>query len=161
MKCEIVRRFFGMMEKLGQEQKLPHDYGTGHMLYHSELAFLTSISEMPEMNVSDLSAKLNITKSAVTQTCNKLFEKGLIEKYTKGKNKKEKFFRLTETGKSVKEKHDEYHMDSNEKIKNYLCSLDADSKEVLLGFFDKVEECTSLCVFACSCDKDCGLSISK
>lgn len=46
-----------------------------------------------------LSAKLGVTKSAVTQMNAKLLDKGLIERFQDYKNKKEKYFRLTNEGK--------------------------------------------------------------
>lgn len=161
MQCEIVRRFFELIDALTKEQKTPRDYGTGHLLYHSEVALLETIENHPERNVSDLAAMMNVTKSAVTQLTSKLFEKGLIEKYTIGNNKKEKFFRLSEAGLSARKGHDAYHTEANEKMKQYLCSLDSHEKSVLMSFFNQMEECSSLCVFPCRCGTGCDTMLPE
>lgn len=149
MQCEIVRRFFLLTDSLQREQKTPRDYGTGHLLYHSEVALLQAIDTHPGRNVSDLSDLLDVTKSAVTQLSAKLHEKGLIEKYTIGNNKKEKFFRLTDIGQTVRKGHETYHLEANNKMRQYLCSLDSQKKSTIIAFFEKMEECSSLCVFPC------------
>lgn len=90
--CEIARQFFEMMQAIAADKKTPRDYGTGELLFHSELDLLEKIFENPQQNVSDLAALCDVSKSAITQLCNKLLEKGLIEKYSLEKKQKGKIF---------------------------------------------------------------------
>lgn len=151
MQCKIVDDFFGLMTSLREEQRVPRDYGDGNQFYHSEVELLDTIKRNPQMNVSDLSVHCGVTKSAITQMCNKLIDKAVLEKYSVGKNKKEKFFRLTEQGELVYDGFVKYHAEANRNIQEYLCALNAQDKSVLVGFFSKVRENMPMCAFSCAC----------
>ncbi len=155
MQCEIVQQFFERMDELARIQKNPRDYGTGIPVYQAEMAVLDMIHFYPEMNVSAISEKMNVTKSAVTQITAKLIEKGLIEKYAAAKNKKERFFNLTDTGKQVRDGYKEFHSSANQKMKNYLCALDAHDKAVLIHFFDMLADCSPFSAFPCQRNNQC------
>lgn len=161
MKCEMIKAFFDMNEALSRGQKAARDYGTGHQVFHAEMLMLDAIESKPDMNVSELSDKLCVTKSAVTQLSGKLLEKGLIEKYTLGHNKKERYFRLTDAGAQVIQAHLAYHQRSSDMMQKYLCSLSLEDKAVLLRFFEQVKACDELCVFTCQCNAGCGLGTEK
>ena len=102
MQCEIAKRFFEMLAAVSAEQKTPVEYGDGQALYRAEISLLEKIDEYPAANVSALSARSGVTKSAVTQMSAKLTEKGLIEPYQNPGNKKERYFRLTEAGRKAR-----------------------------------------------------------
>lgn len=137
--CEIARQFFEMMQAIAAEQKTPRDYGTGELLFHSELDLLEKIFENPQQNVSDLAALCDVSKSAITQLCNKLLEKGLIEKYSLEKNKKEKYFALTQQGETVRALHAQYRQKAAQEMRAYLCALDGQAKKTILSFLPEYE----------------------
>lgn len=147
--CEIVGRFFETMQAVAAEQKIPGDYGTGHLFFHSELDLLEKIHQHPNCNVSDLSALCGVSKSAITQICNKLMEKGVIEKYNLAKNKKERYFRLIKEGETVRLKHQERHEEAAEEMRGYLCSMTGESKAVIIDFMEKMKEYMPVCAFPC------------
>lgn len=151
MQCEIARQFFEMLSAITSEQKIPREYTEGQVLYHAEIDLLEKIEAHPASNVSTLSAKSGVTKSAVTQMSGKLLEKGLIEKYQDPKNKKEKYFRLTESGRAVREKHAEYNRQAADQLRTYLCSMDAEHKKVIMEFLSVMKKYMPMCAFACRC----------
>ena len=104
MQCEMARQFFDMLTVITAKQKIPKEYADGQVLYNAEIELLEKIYQYPQANISILSVKLGVTKSAVTQMSIKLLDKELIEKFQDSKNKKEKYFRLTNKGKRP-EKH--------------------------------------------------------
>ena len=55
------------------------------------------------IKLTEISEKLNVTRSAITQVTNKLVEKEYIEKYTLPSNKKEVYLRI---GKKAIEQYD-------------------------------------------------------
>ena len=156
MQCRIVENFFDMLQCILDEQKTPKDYGAGIILYHSEVDLLEKIGRFQECNVSRLSKICGVTKSAITQMTGKLGEKGLIEKYSPPKNKKEKYFRLTEKGLEIRKGHEDYHRQSNAEIQGYLCALGPEQKKVVGEFMEKVKKCTPFCVFNCNCESGCA-----
>ena len=91
MQCEMARQFFDMLTVITAKQKIPKEYADGQVLYNAEIELLEKIYQYPQANISILSVKLGVTKSAVTQMSIKLLDKGLIEKFQDSKNKKEKY----------------------------------------------------------------------
>lgn len=151
MLCEISKKFFEMLTAITSEQKIPVEYSEGLLLYHAETDLLQMIGENPGANVSLLSEKLGVTKSAVTQMSARLTEKGLIEKYMVDANRKERYFKLTTSGESVRKLHEEYHRDASARLRNYLCSLSPEEKITITGFMEAMKTYMPVCAFPCVC----------
>lgn len=148
MQCEISKRFFDMLGEIAAEQKQPLNCG-GQLLHRSEINLLQLIESCPDSNVSALSEKSGVTKSAVTQISVKLCEKGLIETYKNPHNKKEKYFRLTQMGKNAKKQYEELNKSASMKMRGYLCALSTEEKKTIMEFIQKAKEYMPLCSFNC------------
>lgn len=151
MQCEIARQFFEMLHVITAEQKIPREYCGEHVLYRAEIELLNKIDENPAANVSTLSGKCGVTRSAVTQMSARLLEKGLVERYQSMSNKKEKYFRLTNMGRRVREEHDEYNKIAADKLRHYLCSLGENDKRAIVLFMEMMKQYVPLCSFPCGC----------
>lgn len=64
-------------------------------------------SELP--NVTKIAENMQMTRGAISKMTKKLLAKGLIEKYTLETNKKEIYFKLTESGKELFAEHEKRH----------------------------------------------------
>ena len=106
-------------------------------------------------------AALQLHKSAITQICNKLSEKGLIEKYQRGQNRKERYFSLTPQGEAVRLSHQEVHREAEETMRRYLCGLDAESKRIIMDFMEKMRQTMPIGVFTCPCEQEGQACISQ
>lgn len=148
MNCKVTEKIFEIINMIGEEQKKPREYG-GQLLYHSEVAFLDVVHRFPELNVSDMSNFMRITKGAVTQFSVKLSKKGLLEIYTKNGNKKEKYFRLTQTGETVRKEHFSFHEKSNRNLCGYLKTLDEKEMKTIFDFLNHLKNCVPFCEFDC------------
>lgn len=161
MQCEISRLFFEMLSAITTEQRMPREYCGGQVLYRAELNLLEKIDQYPNLNVSKLSEKSGVTKSAVTQMTVKLLGKGLIVRYQNPANKKEKYFRLTEEGRKVRNVHAQYNRMAAEELRSFLCSLNEDDKRVIVKFMEMMKQYMPLCAFPCRCaaeEKACFLA---
>lgn len=150
MQCEIARQFFEMMALIASEQKVPREYG-GTPLYHAELGLLDQIEEFPESNVSALSSRCGVTKSAVTQLSARLMEKGLIERYQSPRNKKERFFRLTDAGRQARQAYAEENQKAAGAMRRYLCGLSAEEKKTIVSFMAMMKTYIPVGAFPCHC----------
>ena len=148
MNCRVTEKIFEVMSMITEEQKKPREY-CGQLLYHSEVAFLDVVHRFPELNVSDMSDLLRITKGAVTQVSVKLSKKGLLEIYTKVGNKKEKYFRLTREGEEVRKEHLSFHEESNRNLCGYLKTLSEGEIETIFEFLNHLKSCVPFCEFDC------------
>lgn len=155
MECKISGLFFDLIQSMQEEQKKPKDYGTGQLLFHSEVNFLSTISNNPNANASEISAKLGITKGATTQLVARLTEKGLIECYHAPNNKKAKYLKLTPLGKKAQHGHEQYHKQANERMRNYLCTRSDQEKETISDLLNYMKECVPFCEFNCSHEGEC------
>lgn len=76
-------------------------------LSETEFRLISLVSEAQDndynIKLTEISEKLNVTRSAITQVTNKLVEKEYIEKYTLPSNKKEVYLRI---GKKAIEQYD-------------------------------------------------------
>ena len=78
----------------------PKDYGTGDLLYFTELHTITVVARNDEVNMTQLAEIMGVTKGAISQTIRKLVHKSLILK-TNITNRKEVNLRLSEKGRKI------------------------------------------------------------
>ncbi len=124
----------------------PRDYGTGYLLYSSEIHAIDMIGRSPDCNITGLSEKLGVTKGAVSQTVNKLAKKGLVEKYRDAGNDKEVYVRLTEKGVKAQQGFEDFHNMRDFSLHHYVKSLNDEQMVMLITFFqllyDEISEMT-------------------
>jgi len=151
MNCQIAESFIELITLFQNEQKQTNDYGTGIKINHIEASFLDTIYRHPDANVSCIARKLGVTKGAVTQTYGKLIEKGLVDSFMRSGNKKEKYFRLTETGEATRHGHQRYHEEANKNLCHYFSSLNENEAKVVFDFLEHLKQCVPFCEFTCQC----------
>jgi DNA-binding MarR family transcriptional regulator len=78
----------------------PKDYGTGDLLYFTEIHTITMVGKNKEINMTRLAEIMGVTKGAISQTIRKLVHKNLILK-SNSTNKKEFNLKLSPKGKTV------------------------------------------------------------
>ena len=149
MQCEIAQRLFELLSAIESRQKKPIDCGDGNTLYRAAAYLLNMINEFPGSNVSMLSARCGVTKSAVVQISSRLVQKGLIEACRNDENKKERYYRLTPAGDKARSLLDERNAAAAEKLRGYLCSLSTKKKSAVIEFLEHVEEDMPLYSFPC------------
>lgn len=137
---DIIEKVVRLSNKINQTNKVPRDYGSGHILYHSEIHTIEAISNHENVNASELSKILGITNGAVNQVTNKLIKKGLIEQYKLNDNNKEVFYKLTELGEKANLGHSSYHKEVYEKIIQYLNNSSEKEIKTVNMFLDSLIE---------------------
>lgn len=140
MNCQVVGKLFEVIKELSESES-------------SEINFLQVIESSTQMNTEinavELANQMNVTRSAVTQMCNKLEERGLIEKYSKPDNKKEKYLRLTESGVKTLDDFEKDHMEANDRMCTYINSLGEAERNTLIEFMENLQQCMPISNFQC------------
>lgn len=85
------------------EENSAYDYG------YSEIHTIEAIEDLQEANVTNISKYLKITKGAVSKITKRLVSKDLIESFKITNNKQKVFFKLTDKGRIIYEKHKKGH----------------------------------------------------
>lgn len=136
----FINNFAKIQYRINSNDKKPRKFGTSHFLHQSEIHFIDAIEPGEGSNVSQTAQKLGITNGAVTQVADKLVDKGLIKKYKKEGNKKEVYLKLTAQGTIAFESHRLFHKEINDKLIEYLDSLNAKQMEGLLGLINIIDK---------------------
>ncbi|MEJ8547613.1 MarR family transcriptional regulator [Brevibacillus borstelensis] len=86
----------------------------------TELHVIQSIGQGGHLNVTAISQKIGVTKSAISKITTKLMQKGLIERYQLHDNQKEVYFRLSGQGETVFSIHERHHRKIGDEWKSFL-----------------------------------------
>ena len=100
----------------------------------SEVHCIEYIGKHEDCNVTRLAEFFYMTRSAISKITKKLLEKGLIESYQKPDNKKEIYFRLTDSGKEVEQVHDQLHREFQERDAAVFGAVTDQQYESMLEF---------------------------
>ena len=76
---------------------------------NSELHIIAAIGDLEQSNVTSLAEHMGMTRGGICKNIKKLAKAGLISSYQRDGNVKNIYYRLTEMGKIVYEKHAEAH----------------------------------------------------
>jgi DNA-binding MarR family transcriptional regulator len=143
---ELFERWARLMNKMSRSESLPLDFGTGNLLFPSEIHTLCVIGTKPGIRITDVSVRLGVTKGAVSKIAKKMEEKGLIEKYQEPENDKEILLRLTLTGKKAYLGHEEYHKKVFGRIIREMEKLTREQAAFLFRFLKMMEESIDTCL---------------
>jgi len=137
---KLLTQVVKIQYRITSNDKKPRNFGTQHLLFHSEIHFIDAIEPGDGLNVSQLSKKLGVTHGAITQITDKLQKKNLIKKYKKKENKKEVYIKLTSNGEIAYINHKNSHDELNKKLIEYLDSLSETQMEALFGLVSTIEQ---------------------
>ncbi|MBK1810743.1 MarR family transcriptional regulator [Clostridium sp. YIM B02505] len=120
--------------KKTEEMKFLTDYT------FTEVHCIEQIEKMEDPNVTKLSKTFEMTRGAISKIIKKLIEKGAIEIYRKTENKKEIYYKLTESGMLTFMEHEEMHKSRLERDKVIFSKLSEDEKATFVNILNKVHE---------------------
>lgn len=132
---DIINLYFKSMEMFKVLESTPRDFGSGDLLYKSEVHTLSSIGRNPGINLTSLSIEMNVSKSAISKFVGKLLDKNLIEKTIEEYNKKEVAFNLTPKGQTVFQGHEAFRKSNFSGIDELLANLKEEERIFLTKFF--------------------------
>jgi len=95
-------------QKLTELERAPRKYGTGDLLYSSDVHTLEALNRNEGCNLTELADRMNVSKPAVSKFVKKLISMGYILKSTRPGNAKEVAFHLSEKGKTAVTEHSEF-----------------------------------------------------
>jgi DNA-binding MarR family transcriptional regulator len=137
---EIINLYFKSLELFKNLESTPRDFGSGNLLFKSEVHTLSAIGFNPGINLTSLAAEMSVSKSAVSKFVRKLLDKHLIQKYIEEDNKKEVIFYLTDIGKTVFEGHEAFKKSYFSGIYELLAQLKQEEKIFLTNFLKSLNQ---------------------
>jgi DNA-binding MarR family transcriptional regulator len=121
-----------------EKEKAPIELPNGSFVYKAEMHTVVAIGNLPGINVTDLAAKLSITKGAISQMAKKLLKKQFILKQKDSDNDKEIKLYLSEKGKMLCKGHNDAMNDLVAEMESRLGNIEKDKIEFLIKFLHAV-----------------------
>ena len=113
---------------------------SGVKLNSAAMSLLNVVDLNPGLSVTDLSKRMRLTKSAISQMLKKLCALGLVIKRKDDGNDKNIYPELTELGKKTaaeyRQKHDKFYICISELLNGY----DSDEQELIFRFLTEARE---------------------
>jgi DNA-binding MarR family transcriptional regulator len=106
---DVMAQFMKAMHRFKKLEETPMDYGSGDILYRSEIHAIEAIGNNHGSNLTELAAGLEITKGTLSPLISKLVKKGLVLKKKGDRNDKEILLELTKKGRTAFEGHQSFH----------------------------------------------------
>jgi DNA-binding MarR family transcriptional regulator len=103
----IIDLFIRILHLYSVLDKKPKDFGTGDLLYVSEIHAIHAIASNPEINLTQLAELSGVTKGAISQMVKRLVSKRYIARY-KVRNKKEVNLRLSDKGFLINQRYEDF-----------------------------------------------------
>lgn len=104
----LLKEISSMLQRQDMLSKLTENVCLDEYSY-SETHCIDYIGKLELPNVTKIAEQMQMTRGAISKMTKKLLAKGLIEKYTLERNKKEVYFRLTESGTELYKEHEKRH----------------------------------------------------
>lgn len=136
----IFENTYRIINKYNQKTKKPKNYGTEDLLYAAEVHMIEVIGSHGQITTTKLAQVLGITKGAVSQTTNKLFQKNLIEKTNSAEKTNEVFISLSESGQQVFTYHRAMHSRMLEQLQDLLKEQTPESLQAISRVFEIIDE---------------------
>lgn len=111
----------------------------------AEAHLVETIHNHPQANANELARILGFTKGNISLRTTKLCEKGLLERYNNGTNRKEVFYRVTAKGQMLYDAHKQFHLDQNRPVYQKFIALSDAEKTFLCGFLKDYAEYLDHC----------------
>ncbi|MBN1968584.1 MAG: winged helix-turn-helix transcriptional regulator [Candidatus Delongbacteria bacterium] len=138
-KRNITDSFVKVLDIYTEFNKHPKDYGTGELLYLTEIHLLHAIGKMDEPYITKLAETMGVTKGAISQTLSKLEKKGYVEKCKDPSNNSRLLVKLTNKGKIAYYGHEHYHERTDADLMKYLSSIDDSNTPFIMDLFENLE----------------------
>ena len=100
----------------------------------SELHIIAAIGDLEQPNVTSLAEHMGMTRGGICKNVKKLTEAGLISSYQRDGNAKNIYYRLTDAGKIIYEKHAEAHKAWLKRDVGFMESFSSEQLEQMTDF---------------------------
>ena len=97
---QLIDQFLKILNLYAVINRKPKDYGTGDLLYLSEVHTISMVGKNDFLNMTQLAEIMGVTRGAISQTIRKLVSKNFIIK-SNSRNRKEINLELSEKGRIV------------------------------------------------------------
>ncbi|HWQ63014.1 MAG TPA: MarR family transcriptional regulator [Methanospirillum sp.] len=136
---QILITLVQVIQKAAFIDNQPVDLGDGSLLTATEIHLIDMAGRYPGDTISDLSVRMGVTKSAVSQMVQKLVVKGYLIRCREEGNRKNICLHLTQNGKKAFAWHKSLHSNVDEQIISFLSALSEQERKILLELLERLK----------------------
>ncbi len=134
----LLSQLYLIHMKLTELEKTPRDYGTGELLYSSDVHTLESLSLNEGCNLTELAAGLNVSKPAAFKFVRKLLHRGYILKSGQPGSAREVAYHLSDLGREAVEGHREFRNTVFAPLEELILQISPDDRAMIHDFLEKL-----------------------
>jgi DNA-binding MarR family transcriptional regulator len=134
---KLIDQFLNILHLYSVINRKPKDYGTGDLLFFTEIHTISMVGKNREINMTRLADLMGVTRGAISQTIRKLVSKDLIVK-SNTTNKKEINLRLSEKGMIVYKGQESFQNEIFTFAGSLYEQADADDIELVSRLFSAI-----------------------
>ncbi|MFA6504855.1 MAG: MarR family transcriptional regulator [Treponemataceae bacterium] len=129
--------------RLTELENNPRDYGTGELLYSSDIHTVVAVALHEGCNLTELAADLGISNAAASKFTAKMVRLGYLIKKQRDDNKKEVVFFLDEKGRQAALAHTVFERRTFRPLRKLEGKLSISEKKVIIDFLNSIyKACT-------------------
>lgn len=104
---------------------------------NSELHIITAIGDLKNPNVTAIAQHMGMTKGGISKNIKKLIDAGLVNTYQAENNNRKIFYKLTDEGKKIYDKHDIAHKNWIKRDNTFFSQFSDDEINSVADFMKK------------------------
>jgi DNA-binding MarR family transcriptional regulator len=124
--------------RLGELESTPRDYGTGELLYSSDIHTMVAVAQQPGCNLTQLAGSLGVSKPAASKFTRKLVRMGYLVKKMQADNAKEVSFSLSPKGRRADQAHQRFTRKVFGPLQAVESGLSASDSRVIRCFLEAI-----------------------
>jgi DNA-binding MarR family transcriptional regulator len=128
-----------VLEKYLRVSKQPRDFGTGELLYPTEIHVVSAVAALGAVSVTEISEQFGTTRGAASQTVDKLVSKGLLAKRTDPAKRSRLIIEPTDKGRLAHLKHMEFHTERDKEFFDFIDNLTSEQKRTVHAFLENMD----------------------
>jgi DNA-binding MarR family transcriptional regulator len=139
----VLDLLYASHRRLAELEATPRDFGTGDLLYSSDIHTVAAIGRNEGCNLTVLASELQVSIPAAFKFTSKLVRSGYVSKSRLDGNGKEVVFTLTEKGRRAVLAHDAYRTKVFAPLSALEAELPAGDRLVIGRFLSALERSCS------------------
>jgi DNA-binding MarR family transcriptional regulator len=136
----IIDHIYRAHRYLSRLETEPRDYGTGELLYSSDVHTIMVVSGNPGCNLTFIAESLGISKAAVSKFVLKLIKAKYLTKGRAANNNRDVIFNLTEKGRVAAKGHDRFERKTFGPLQAIEETLSEKEKTIITAFLLRLEK---------------------
>lgn len=139
---EILNQIYIAHKFLQKLETEPRNYGTGDILYPTDIHTIVAIYENPGCSLTSLAQKLTVSKAAVSKFTKKLCSLNYIIKNESLNHGKMVQFYLSEKGSLAVQSHKKFEKKAFGPLRKVIDNRTENEQEIILSFLSDLIEAT-------------------